>query len=103
LLALAAELEVDFSRKLVQEIVRRKQPPTQEEIWREEIAALWRGGWSGAAARGEDIWELIKNYERQIRTAHAAGEISDDTYLEMMKLLRLDLKKDPNATHLNRR
>ena len=106
LLALEAELEVDFSRKLVQEIVRRKQPPpppTQEEIWREEIAALWRGGWSGAAARGEDIWELIKNYERQIRTAHAAGEISDDTYLEMMKLLRLDLIKDPNATHLNRR
>ncbi len=103
LLALEAELEVDFSRKLVQEIVRRKQPPTQEEIWREEIAALWRGGWSGAAARGEDIWELIKNYERQFRTAHAAGEISDDTYLEMMKLLRLDLIKDPNATHLNRR
>ena len=103
LLALEAELEVDFSRKLVQEIVRRKQPPTQEEIWREEIAALWCGGWSGAAARGEDIWELIKNYERQIRAAHAAGEISDDTYLEMMKLLRLDLIKDPNATHLNRR
>ena len=55
LLALEAELEVDFSRKLVQEIVRRKQPPTQEEIWREEIAALWRGGWSGAAAKEKPL------------------------------------------------
>ena len=45
LLALEGELEVEFSRKLVQEIVRRKQPPpppTQEEIWREEIADFWR-------------------------------------------------------------
>ncbi len=27
----------------------------------------------------------------------------DDTYLEMMKLIRLDLKENPNATHLNYR
>ncbi len=106
LLALERELDVDFSRKLVQEIVRRKQPPpppTQEEIWRAEIAALWRGGWKGAAERGKNVWEILGDYERQFRSAHEAGEMSDETFLEMMKLIRLDLEKNPNATHLDYR
>ncbi len=103
LLALKHELDADFSRKLVLEIVRRKQPPTQEEIWREEIAALWRGGWQGAAERGKNVREILGDYERQFRSAHEAGEMPDDTYLEMMKLIRLDLEKKPNATHLNYR
>ena len=100
LLALEAELEVDFSRKLVQEIVRRKQPPTQEEIWREEIAALWRGGWSGAEKRGQDFNECLRDFERQFRAAHEADELSDEIYLELMRKIGLDLEKYPFATRL---
>ncbi len=100
LLALEAELEVDFSRKLVQEIVRRKQPPTQEEIWREEIRALWSDGFRDAAKRGEDPFELLRDFERKFRAAHEAGELSNETYMELMKMIRLNLQKNPNDTYL---
>ena len=98
LLALAAELEVDFSRKLVQEIVRRKQPPTQEEIWREEIDNAWNYRYrEGEAKRG--VWERMSILEKQFRAAHEAGELSDETYLELMYKIGLDLKEDPASTH----
>ena len=97
LLALAAELEVDFSRKLVQEIVRRKQPPTQEEIWREEIDNAWNYRYrEGEAKRG--VWERMSILEKQFRAAHEAGELSDETYLEFMRKLGVDIKKDPAST-----
>ena len=98
LLALAAELEVDFSRKLVQEIVRWKQPPTQEEIWREEIDNAWNYRYrEGEAKRG--VWERMSILEKQFRAAHEAGELSDETYLELMYKIGLDLKEDPASTH----
>jgi hypothetical protein len=102
LLALEKGLEVEFSRKLVQEIVRRKQPPTQVEIWSKEIDDLWKLQWKGESITARQVREHIRDYERQFRTAHEAGEISEKTYLEMMKLIRLDLEKNPNATHLPR-
>ena len=100
LLALEQELEVDFSRKLIQEIVRRKQPPTQEEIWREEIDDLWKLQWKGESISPRQVRERVRDYERQFRAAHEAGEMSDETYLAMMKLIRLDLEQNPKATHL---
>ncbi len=99
LLALERDLEVDFSRKLVREIVRRKQPPTQEEIWREEIDNVWRGRYrEGEAMRRPP--ERMAILEEQFRSAHEAGELSNETYMELMKAIGLDLEKNPNATHL---
>ncbi len=103
LLTLERELEVDFSRKLVQEIVRRKQPPpppTQEEIWSAEIDDLWKLQWKGESISPRQVRERVRDYERQFRAAHESGEMTDETYLVMMKLIRLDLKNNPKATHL---
>jgi len=100
LLALEHELDVDFSRKLVQEIVSRKQPPTQEEIWREEID----NAWGGRNKEGDFVWglpERLVKLEEQFRSAHEAGELSNETYMELMKKIGLDLEKKPNATLLN--
>lgn len=99
MLALKHELDVDFSRKLVLEIVRRKQPPTQEEIWREEID----NAWGGRNKEGDFVWglpERLVKLEEQFRSAHEAGELSSETYMELMKKIGLDLEKKPNATHL---
>lgn len=99
LLALAAELEVDFSRKLVQEIVRRKQPPTQEEIWRESIDELWKFRWKGERINtSQEVHAHFNELEQQFRAAHEAGELSDETYLEFMRKLGVDIKKDPAST-----
>jgi len=100
LLALAAELEVDFSRKLVQEIVRRKQPPTQEEIWRESIDELWKFRWKGERINtSQEVHAHFNELEQQFRAAHEAGELSDETYLEFMCKIGVDLKEDPASTH----
>lgn len=100
LLALEAELEVDFSRKLVQEIVRRKQPPTQEEIWRESIDELWKFRWKGERINtSQEVHAHFNELEQQFRAAHEAGELSDETYLELMYKIGLDLKEDPASTH----
>ena len=99
LLALEAELEVDFSRKLVQEIVRRKQPPTQEEIWRESIDELWKFRWKGERINtSQEVHAHFNELEQQFRAAHEAGELSDETYLEFMRKLGVDIKKDPAST-----
>jgi hypothetical protein len=106
LLALERELDVDFSRKLVQEIVRRKQPPpppTQEEIWRERIDELWRFRWEGERINtSKEVHEHFRELERQFRFAHEAGELSDVIYLELMNRIGLDLIKDPKRTRLPR-
>jgi hypothetical protein len=102
LLALEQELEVDFSQKLVREIVRRKQPPpppTQEEIWREEIDNAWGMRYKEGEVKRK-LPERLAILEAQFRSAHEAGELSNETYLELMKLIRLDLEQNPKATHL---
>lgn len=98
LLALEQGLEVDFSRKLVQEIVHRKQPPTQVEIWREEVDNAWGMRYKEGEVKRK-LPERLAILEAQFRSAHEAGELSNETYLEMMKLIRLDLEENPNATH----
>ena len=104
MLALKHELDVDFSRKLVLEIVRRKQPPTQEEIWRERIDELWRFRWEGERINtSKEVHEHFRELEGQFRSAHEAGELSSETYMELMKKIGLDLEKKPNATLLNYR
>ena len=98
LLALANDLGVDFSRKLVQEIVRRKQPPTLEEQLRAEISDLWALRWKGERIGGLEVRERLREHERNFRADYEAGKISRETYVARMRLLQLDVENQPNRT-----
>ena len=96
IILLKDEMKVDFSRKLLDEIIKRLQPLSFEEQVRSDIENLWRARWKGKSISAEEAMAHMRECEKLLRVAHAKGDLVPTAYVELMNKLGLDVKKNPD-------
>ena len=96
IILLKHKMKAEFSRNLLDEIIKRLQPPSFEEQMRSDIKNLWRARWKGESISAEEAMARMRECEKQLRVAHEKGDLVPTAYVEMMNKLGLDVKNNPD-------
>lgn len=96
IILLKNEMQVDFSRNLLDEIIKRLQPLSFEEQVRSDIENLWRARWKGESISAEEAMARMRECEKQLRVAREKGNLAPTAYVELMNKLGLDVKNIPD-------